>query len=43
LQGFKVEIENVRNKYMDEIQKLTETARKSKEQIESKVYGLIFR
>jgi len=43
LQGFKIEIENVRNKYMDEIQKLTETAKKSKEQIESKVYRLLCR
>ena len=37
LQSFKAEIETVRSKYLEEIKKLTETAKSSKEQIESKV------
>jgi hypothetical protein len=37
LQAFKGEIEEVRNKYLEEIKKLTETAKSSKEQIEAKV------
>lgn len=38
-----MEIDNVRNKYMDEIKKLQETARNSKEQTESKVFKVRFR
>jgi hypothetical protein len=37
LQVFKTEIETVRNKYLEEIKKLSESAKHSKEQIEAKV------
>jgi hypothetical protein len=40
LQSFKAEIETVRGKYLEEIKKLTETAKSSKEQIEAKVSPL---
>jgi hypothetical protein len=43
LQAFKGEIEEVRNKYLEEIKKLTETAKNSKEQIEAKVFPLLSR
>lgn len=41
LQVFKTEIETVRNKYLEEIKKLSESAKQSKEQIEAKVTLLL--
>lgn len=38
LQNFKSEIETVRNKYLEEIKKLTEAAKASKEQVEAKTH-----
>jgi t-SNARE complex subunit (syntaxin) len=43
LQTFKAEIETVRNKYLEEIKKLSESAKHSKEQIEAKVTPLLRR
>lgn len=43
LQAFKGEIEEVRNKYLEEIKKLTEAAKSSKEQIEAKVISHSYR
>lgn len=37
LQAFKAEIETVRNKYLEEIKKLSDAAKVSKEQVEAKV------
>lgn len=41
LQAFKGEIEEVRNKYLEEIKKLTETAKSAKEQTEAKVFPFL--